>query len=494
MRAVITRMTKRLFWNPRMKISLAIGLTFLLAPAVLAVSAPSALAQQADRTYAVAQADVGFFIDSHGRRVYFDRRTNRIIAVEEPQTLKNLFERVLPPLAATPNADPNAFPPAPEPAPQVNRAPDTADPVPAPGAVERAPIPGASPDGSAPEIRRLDELLAERDPNGTVRVIPPSGQAPQPQIVPAPDDGPTPGIEEQPGTETAAMPRPEPAVPSKGPAVARLQILLDRLGFSPGVIDGQMGSNVRKAVAAASTITGVAYTAGDEATIDAELERTGGPAFSEYVISPEDVAGPFADRIPVDYAEKARMSALSFTSPAEMLAERFHMAQSYLEQLNPDVNFYQAGTVIRIAAVGRNVDKPVVRIEADKANEQVRAYDEAGQLIAAYPATIGSSDTPSPSGTVQVERVAFDPNYTYNPKINFVQGSNTKVLTIPPGPNGPVGSIWIALSKPTYGIHGTPEPDRIGKTNSHGCVRLTNWDAAELARLVTKGVTVEFID
>jgi lipoprotein-anchoring transpeptidase ErfK/SrfK len=93
-----------------------------------------------------------------------------------------------------------------------------------------------------------------------------------------------------------------------------------------------------------------------------------------------------------------------------------------------------------------------------------------------------------------VERVAFDPNYTYNPKINFVQGSNKSVLTIPPGPNGPVGSIWIALSKPTYGIHGTPEPDRIGKTNSHGCVRLTNWDAAELARLVSKGATVQFID
>ena len=477
-----------------MKTSLAIGLISLLAPAMAAAPVASAQADQTDRSYIVAQADVGTFSDSHGRRVYFDRRTNRIIAVEEPQPLKNLFERVLPPLAATQDMDPNAFPPAPEPAPQARAAPETADPVPAPGAVERAPIPGASPDGNAPEVRSLDELLAERDPDRPVRIIPPSGEAPQPQIVPVPDDGPAPGIEEQPGTETAAMPRPEPAVPSKGPAVARLQILLDRLGFSPGVIDGQMGSNVRKAVAAASTITGVAYTAGDEATIDAELERTGGSAFSDYVISPEDVAGPFADRIPEDYAEKAQMSALSFTSPAEMLAERFHMAQSYLEQLNPDVNFYRAGSVIRIAAVGRNIDRSVVRIEADKANEQVRAYDEAGQLVAAYPATIGSSDTPSPSGTVQVERVAFDPNYTYNPKINFVQGSNTKVLTIPPGPNGPVGSIWIALSKPTYGIHGTPEPDRIGKTNSHGCVRLTNWDAAELARLVSKGATVEFID
>ena len=477
-----------------MKTSLTIGLLFLLAPAMAATSALSAPAEQTGQSYTVAQADVGVFIDNHGRRVYYDRRTNRIIAVEEPQPLQNLLERVLPPLAASPEIDPNTFPPAPEPAPGARNAPGAADPIPAPESVERAPIPGVSPGGSEPEIRSLEELLAERDPDTRVRIIPPNGQAPEPQIVPAPDNVPAPGIEEQPGTETAAMPRPEPAVPSKGPSVARLQILLDRLGFSPGVIDGQMGSNVRKAVAAASNLTGVALTAGDEATIDAELERTGGPAFTNYVISPEDVAGPFAERIPTDYAEKAQMTALSYTSPAEMLAERFHMAQSYLEQLNPDVNFYQAGTVIRVAAVGRNVDKPVARIEADKANEQVRAYDEAGQLVAAYPATIGSSDTPSPSGTVQVERVAFDPNYTYNPKINFVQGTNTKVLTIPPGPNGPVGSIWIALSKPTYGIHGTPEPDRIGKTNSHGCVRLTNWDAAELARLVSKGVTVEFID
>jgi lipoprotein-anchoring transpeptidase ErfK/SrfK len=341
------------------------------------------------------------------------------------------------------------------------------------------------------EIRRLEDLLSDRNFDAPEEIAPPDIGSEQ---VPAPDFGALPETEGQTPVDTAAIPRPEPNVPSKGAIIAKLQVLLDRLGYSPGVIDGQMGSNVRKAVAAAANVTGRAYTAADETALDAELERTGGPAFAEYVITPEDVAGPFAPSIPADYAEKAKLSALSFTSPAEMLAERFHMAQSYLEALNPDVNFYRAGSVIRIAAVGRNIETSVARIEADKTAEQVRAYDENGRLVAAYPATIGSSDTPSPSGTVEVQRVAFDPNYTYNPKINFVQGNNRSVLTIPPGPNGPVGSIWIALSKPTYGIHGTPEPDRIGKTNSHGCVRLTNWDAAELARLVAKGVTVEFID
>lgn len=469
-------------------------LSITAAPAAMPAHAETVGAPPEAAKYQLAQSDVGYFVDSHGRRVYYDRRTNRIIAVEEPQPLKELFERVLPPLAATPRDDSNDFPPAPQTPPQPRNFPETADPVPPPSTVERAPLDERTPGNGNPQIRSLDELLAEQDPDAPARITPPEAQAPQPQVVPAPDTGETPGANTRPDIETAAMPRPEPNIPSEGPVVVKLQVLLDRLGYSPGVIDGQMGSNVRKAVAAASQVTGVAFTVADESKLDAELDRTGGPAFAQYVITPEDVAGPFADSIPTDYAEKAKMPAMSFTSPAELLAERFHMAQDYLERLNPDVNFYRAGTTIRVVAVGQNVERPVAHIEADKANEQVRAYDASGRLISAYPATIGSADTPSPSGHVQVDRVAFDPNYTYNPKVNFVQGTNTKVLTIPPGPNGPVGSIWIALSKPTYGIHGTPEPDRIGKTNSHGCVRLTNWDAAELARLVTKGVTVEFID
>ena len=151
-------------------------------------------------------------------------------------------------------------------------------------------------------------------------------------------------------------------------------------------------------------------------------------------------------------------------------------------------------SIAATASPGKPKTGSVERIVADKTRKQVRAYDVDGNLVAAYPATIGSTDTPSPSGTVKVERIALDPQYTYNPKINFKQGENDKVLTIPPGPNGPVGTVWIALSKPTYGIHGTPEPSRIGKTNSHGCVRLTNWDATELAKMVKPGIFVQFID
>lgn len=276
--------------------------------------------------------------------------------------------------------------------------------------------------------------------------------------------------------------------------IAALQVLLDRTGASPGVIDGRFGSNVDKALAAYREITGTQLRTTDSVGIAEALERTGGDAFANYTITPEDAAGPYVASIPEDYGQKAQLERMAYTSVTEAIAERFHMDETYLKKLNPEANFNRPGTVIKVANFGRLVNTPVTRILADKGMKQVRAYDAQGKLVAAYPATIGSTDTPSPSGTHAVSRIALDPNYTYNPKLNFKQGENDKVLTIPPGPNGPVGSVWIALDKPTYGIHGTPEPSKIGKTESHGCVRLTNWDARELAKLVKPGVTVEFID
>jgi lipoprotein-anchoring transpeptidase ErfK/SrfK len=277
--------------------------------------------------------------------------------------------------------------------------------------------------------------------------------------------------------------------------VAAIQVLMDRAGASPGVIDGKFGSNVDKALAAYRTLTGTNLKSTDTDGIRAALAATGGDAFMTYTITPEDAAGPYVASIPEDYSHKAQLDHMSYTSVTEALAERFHMDESYLKTLNPEANFNRPGTIIRVVNTGADVkDRKVARITADKKTKQVLAYDAYDRLVAAYPATIGSSATPSPTGTHAVSRIAFDPNYTYNPKLNFKQGENDKVLTIPPGPNGPVGSIWIALDKPTYGVHGTPEPSKIGKTESHGCVRLTNWDARELARLVSPGTTVEFLE
>ncbi|RUW65518.1 MULTISPECIES: L,D-transpeptidase family protein [unclassified Mesorhizobium] len=275
--------------------------------------------------------------------------------------------------------------------------------------------------------------------------------------------------------------------------VAALQVLLDRAGASPGVIDGRFGSNVDKALAAYNEITGSNLRSTDAVGIQSALAQSGGDAFASYTITPEDAAGPYVASIPEDYSQKAQLDRMGYTSVTEALAERFHMDENYLKSINQGLDFNRPGTIIKVANFGRLVSTPVARIVADKGKKEVFAYDAAGKLVAAYPATIGSSDTPSPSGIHTVSRIALDPNYTYNPSINFKQGQNDKILTIPPGPNGPVGSVWIALDKPTYGIHGTPDPSKIGKTESHGCVRLTNWDARELAKLVSPGVTVEFV-
>lgn len=277
---------------------------------------------------------------------------------------------------------------------------------------------------------------------------------------------------------------------SADPALARLQILLDRAGASPGVIDGLDGSNLRKALRAFQMMNGMDPDGELTLALAARLDAPG-DAIGSYTITPEDVAG-LSGPIPADYADKAAMDYLGYESVIELIAERFHMDVGLLQALNPSAQ-YVAGEIINVAMTGKNRKGTVTWIEADKSLRQVRVYGEGGVLLAAYPATIGSQDNPSPSGTHVVKHAVNMPGYTYNPKINFQQGENTAVLTIPPGPNGPVGSVWIGLSKPSFGIHGTPEPARIDKTGSHGCIRLTNWDAEELAAMVAPGVTVDFL-
>lgn len=311
-------------------------------------------------------------------------------------------------------------------------------------------------------------------------------------------DMPSGGPDLPPPVEQAAPTVVTPAIPVKSNLsqleITALQVFLDREGISPGVIDGKMGQNVNKALVAWQEMTGETVDPNDAEDILERLRLSGGLAVTSYTITPGDAAGPYVASIPEDYSLKAQLPSLAFSSTAEMLAEKFHMDENYLRTLNPGVDFTIPGTIIKVINPGTPKSATVSRIAADKGKKQVFAYGENGALVAAYPASIGSADTPSPSGNVIVERVALNPGYTYNPKINFQQGANDKVLNIPPGPNGPVGTVWMALSKPTYGIHGTPEPSKIGRTQSHGCIRLTNWDATELAKMVKPGVSVEFID
>jgi lipoprotein-anchoring transpeptidase ErfK/SrfK len=279
------------------------------------------------------------------------------------------------------------------------------------------------------------------------------------------------------------------------PIVLKAQVLLDRAGASPGIIDAYAGGNVAKAVAAVEDVLGLnADGILDRQVWDAIGGDSAPPVLVQYTITAEDLAYPFLQQVPQDYALQAQLPGLNYTSPEEMFGERFHMNVKLLAALNPAADFRRAGTTIWVAAVeGQAVAGKIARIEADKTRRQLRAYDAENRLIVAYPATIGSPDNPSPSGEHVVKGVAHDPIYYYDPK-NFVQGQNLEQLELPAGPNNPVGSVWIDLSEPSYGIHGTPEPALIDKTGSHGCVRLTNWDAEELASLVEPGVPVSFIE
>jgi lipoprotein-anchoring transpeptidase ErfK/SrfK len=185
---------------------------------------------------------------------------------------------------------------------------------------------------------------------------------------------------------------------------------------------------------------------------------------------------------------------LSYTGPKEALSERFHMSQDLLAALNPGQKFDRAGAKINVINLPKQAPSKTARVEVDKSRETVRAFASDGTLLAFYPASIGSEEKPTPSGTLKVVSIEPNPTYRYDPKYKFKGVESTKPFTINAGPNNPVGTMWIGLSQAGYGIHGTNEPSRVSKSESHGCVRLTNWDVARLAQSLKKGVEVSFVE
>jgi lipoprotein-anchoring transpeptidase ErfK/SrfK len=293
----------------------------------------------------------------------------------------------------------------------------------------------------------------------------------------------------------------QPSSSAKLHEAIALQVALDRAGFSSGVIDGRPGSNTRAAQEAYRKQNGR-----DIAPFPDPLLR--------YQITTDDATGPFAERIPSDLMEQSKLPALRYQSAEEALAERFHTTPQVLRMLNPSAAF-AAGTTIMVPNVDPMVlpkapepaapdaakprptgtsGKDSVVVTVSRSSSALTVTRGDGRVVLFVPVTTGSQHDPLPIGEWKVNGVQYNPTFRYNPDLFWDADPTHSKAKIPPGPNNPVGLVWIDISKEHYGLHGTPEPSQIGRTESHGCVRLTNWDVVRLAALVGPGTVVRFTE
>lgn len=330
--------------------------------------------------------------------------------------------------------------------------------------------------------------------------------------------------------DPAATPPPE----DRPRPLMQAQVVLDRLGFTPGVIDGKMGMSTVNAIKGFQEAQGMAITGElDEPTVQALVQWKHIPA-TRVVTIPAEFANDSFVTIPKEREDQAKLDRMGYASLAEKITERFHTTEEVLAELNPQLAAasspaaqtssadsaspaiaYRAGMQIRVPNIGADRFDPAAvkdpkwaetlrllgvgtnqpaaaRIEVDKSDQVLRAFDEQGKLIAQFTATMGSSQFPLPLGTWKILSVGHNPPWQYDPALLANADKSDPKLEIPPGPNSPVGVVWIDLSKEHYGIHGTDEPSRIGRTESNGCIRLTNWDAARLAQMVKPGIEAVF--
>jgi lipoprotein-anchoring transpeptidase ErfK/SrfK len=295
------------------------------------------------------------------------------------------------------------------------------------------------------------------------------------------------------------------------------QVVLDRLGFSPGVIDGREGMSLTAALRGFQRARGLTDSGRMDAPTRAALAQWDRiPSTRTITIDAAFAAGPFNGPIPHEPEDQARLTALGYADLMEKLAERYHTTPDTIRSLNPAPGFApRAGAQVVVPNIaGGAVDAAAAddagwratltslgvagaqpraaRVVVDKSEKVLMAYDAHDHLIAQFPATMGSTHDPLPLGRWEIREISHNPPFHYNPALFWDAAPGDRRVTLPPGPNGPVGVVWIDLSKEHYGIHGTPEPQTIGRTQSHGCIRLTNWDAARLAQMLRSGVVAIF--
>ena len=275
-----------------------------------------------------------------------------------------------------------------------------------------------------------------------------------------------------------------------------VQVALDRAGFSPGEIDGRGGPKTRLALSEFQKSANLQSTGVVTEETLAALRAPAEPILT-YTITPQDVAGPFIEKMPPDMMDRAKLPALNYTSALEALAEKFHASPALIQSLNPGAT-WAAGETIKVPDV-EPFELPTkavkgaagpIEVVISGATKSLVVRDGTGKILMHAPVTTGSSKDPLPVGDWKVTAVAWNPTFNYNPDLFWDADPAHAKAKIPAGPNNPVGVVWIDINKPHFGLHGTPEPSTIGRTESHGCVRLTNWDATKLGRLVSPGTKV----
>ena len=289
------------------------------------------------------------------------------------------------------------------------------------------------------------------------------------------------------------------------------QVALDRAGFSPGELDAEVGSNTRSALAAFQTARQLPLRDEIDNETSAALGETFSAPLTTYTITTSDAAGPFIERLPDDMMEKAALPAMSYGSVLELLGERFHASPKLLQRLNPTARFAEGETInvpnvvpfeVPTGKSGSTNEKPtgkdgstshrtkahIVTVMAETMTLTVQS--PMGEVVFQAPVTVGSVSDPLPTGEWTVNSLSVNPPFNYNPALFWDADPSHAKARIAPGPNSPVGVLWIDLSKEHYGIHGTPEPSRVGHTESHGCIRLTNWDVMRLSTFMAPGTKV----
>ena len=361
---------------------------------------------------------------------------------------------------------------------------------------------GDKDDPAAREKERFDESWRDVLRTTNVQTAPQGPKAPEVQVTFVPN-----GKESFPKPfDPNAVNNAPVVVPIKGdmsgPSVLKTQVYLDRVNFSVGVLDGRWGRNSAIALWWYQRSRGINAAdpgALDEATFRSLAAAAGNvPALTQYTVTAEDLKGPFV-RIPEDMYEKAELDCLCYESVQEKLAERFHTTMEFLDQLNEDVKFgdLKPGDRIWVPNVRPPLtqDRPdIARVVVSIRGNTFNAFDANGNLIFHAPTTLGSKYDPSPNETLEVRKVVHDPHFHYQPKLFHEVPDHEPEANLNPGPNSPVGVVWVALSKRHFGVHGTSSPDSIGYASSHGCVRLTNWDAKEVAHRLRPGVKIEFLN